>query len=132
MSCAERAIEIKTLITESITEEGVSETINLATDSATPVRLTSFTSGTGSLIIRVSATGSGYSTGTFNLARIDSAGDDGTITDMLVLPGDGGEKIGMVWTTDGSDVGPALYHQALRTVGSHETVSYKVTLDTTA
>jgi hypothetical protein len=132
MSCSERTIKIGTLVTDSITEETVSETIDLLTSSSTPVRLTSFTDGHGSIVVRVSVTDSGYSTGKFSLGRIDGSGADGTVHDDLVLPGDGNEKIGMVWTTSGSEEGPALYHQALRTVGAHETVTYKVTLDPTA
>lgn len=132
--CAsERTIKIATLVTDSTTERDVSETKNLiANDTSTEEFLTSFTSLTGSLIVRVAGPGSGYSFGTFCITKAED-GTSGTIIELNVLHGTDGEKVSMVWPA-GS--GPAIKHTFARTgtsVGAiDEEIVYSITLDTTA
>jgi len=129
---SERTIKIESLVTDSITEEGVSETIALTANATGKTPITSFALGTGALIIRVTVTGTGYSNGIFVLVRKDAA-VDGTVQDLTVLDSDDGERVGFVW--DGAG-GPSIQHNVVRTGTSlgplTEEITYKITLDTTA
>ncbi len=131
-ACAsERTIKIATLITDSTTERDVSETQSInSNDTSESHALTSFTDSVGSTIVRVVAQlGSGYSGGTFCVSKMDTGGA-GTIIELNVLDGAGGERIGMYWPSGAS--GPGVKHTVARTVGGHEDIVYNVTLDTTA
>jgi hypothetical protein len=129
---SERTIKIESLVTDSVTEEGVSETVDLTANAVDKTAITSFVLPTGALIIRVTVTGTGYSNGIFVLVRKDPS-VDGVIHDLSILDGDDGERVGFVW--DGA-AGPSIQHNALRTgtsIGAlDEEITYKITLDTTA
>ena len=128
-SCpSERPIEIKTLVTDTIIEESVSETIVLTAGQIDQTALTTFVSARGTLIVRVSVSGSGYSAGIFTLVRNDSA--DGIVHDITTKDGDLGERVGLVW--DGA-AGPSLLHKVIRSSGDlTEEITYRLTLDTAA
>ena len=129
---SERTIKIESLVTDSITEEGVSETVALTANATDKTAISSFILGTGAIIIRVTVTGSGYSNGIFVLVRKDTS-TDGVVHDLNVLDSDDGERVGFVW--DGA-AGPFIQHNVLRTgtsLGAVDAeITYKITLDTTA